>query len=473
MPSQEALNRFTRLVLDWGPGYRKLIRTYIAFKRDGGWHLEYSMTMLLSDLDGEADRLIHPIDVETETILVVRELVDIDASQAPSIVEQASQSPLSVEYKGVQISVPEKAKERTSYFFEPLYRREFPGNWRWPALTVTGDSLTDHHLPNRDTLDLELRSCDIPFADINDLFLTFNIPQSCLSEGYSSPTSVWVISPPAILLPDSSLSSETANIKVKCPVSVDPKNISVGIRAFSKTPSPTRKKISSDKFKWKNDGEWLVGTAREDFPEAVIADIHLNYNGDYLGHHWINDPSKSLNSRLLIHRLFDTKEVMENGFFNQKADFFEDQISVLMNLLGFSSLTYGGIPALKDAPDILAYSPYGHLLVIECTTTDVGRSGKLLKLNQRTKEIRDGVLKGGLGITHVQPIMCTLLQRDDTKACWEEAANFGISLVCQENIMNLISRLETPPNFQELYDGAVALIPKSSKSQSNFFNDFA
>ena len=50
---------------------------------------------------------------------------------------------------------------------------------------------------------------------------------------------------------------------------------------------------------------------------------------------------------------------------------------------------------------------------------------------------------------------------------WDEAAGFGITLWCKEDIQNLINRLESPPSLQELYDGALALIPKNNKDQEN------
>jgi len=58
---------------------------------------------------------------------------------------------------------------------------------------------------------------------------------------------------------------------------------------------------------------------------------------------------------------------------------------------------------------------------------------------------------------------------EDKLGSTSEAAGFGIALVCQEDIQNLIRRLETPPKFQELYDGVIALIPKTNNDQENLF----
>lgn len=166
-----------------------------------------------------------------------------------------------------------------------------------------------------------------------------------------------------------------------------------------------------------------------------------------------------------MHRIFDNKGVVGSEFFNLKRDNFEDSISLLFGLYGLTPITYGKIPFLKDAPDILVYSPIGHLFVVECTTTDIGRSGKLLKLSQRTREIKSAISQAGTGIIHVLPMMVTQLMREETKACWEEAANFGISLVCREDIQNLINSVERPSSPQVLFDAAMELIPQNPREQ--------
>ena len=111
------------------------------------------------------------------------------------------------------------------------------------------------------------------------------------------------------------------------------------------------------------------------------------------------------------------------------------------------------------------------MFIIECTITDVGRSGKLLKLSQRAREVREAANQGGVGIPHILPAMFTSLLRDETKACWEEAADFGIALVCRENIENLIGRVEAPLTAQALYEVALTLIPKKNEGQGTLFQN--
>ncbi len=190
MNSQNEVSQFLKLANDWSPGFHKMVRTFLAFKHNGKWCLEYSIVIFLSDLNEEADRLVHPIAVETESLLAVRELLDIDETQIDSNLNKIRSNPFSLRFPDDSISVSDEALQGISYYFEPMHRRDTPGNWRLPALTVsTGSNLTSNHFPNREKLDLELRSNAVPFAGTDDLFETLGIPQSTMQRGYSSPTS--------------------------------------------------------------------------------------------------------------------------------------------------------------------------------------------------------------------------------------------------------------------------------------------
>lgn len=466
MESDTALTEFIRLAREWSSGFRKVIRTYIAFKRQGEWFVEHATVVFVADLFEGDVGLPYAASVETETLLAVREIIDFEGQFLETFMDGKNFDPFNLSNETYQVTAPPLDSASPWYSFEPFTRAQFPGNWRWPALTARiNTTIRGHMLPNRDRLDLELLSNSIPYSGILDLFEAFGVPQSIMQSHYSSPQATWVISHPAVVTPRSLISNDNIHIEIKCPASLDHKYLSLGARIFTGQAPIERKNIPISNFEWIESGRWKTGVFEEPANGAAIADIHLSFRREFLGHHWISDPRRSLNSRFHLHRLFDAKGVIGPEFFSLKPDFFEDSISLLLSLYGLSSVTYGGIPMLKDAPDILAYSATGHLFVIECTTTDVGRSGKLLKLSQRTREIKETIGQTGTEIVHVLPVMCTTLYRDETKACWDEAADFGIALVCRENLQNLIKGVEAPSSPTALYDAAVKLIPNKSVEQ--------
>jgi len=178
------------------------MRTFLALKRDDSWCLQYSMTAFLSDLAEEAEEQVQPIVVETKSILAVRELMNIDETLISSLLDQIKNGPFSALHSGNSVSSYEMGIEPTSYnFFEPMHRKEFPGNWRWPALTAsTKFSVLDHHFPSREQLELELLSNKIPFSGVIELLDLLGIPLSPFQGGNSSLKSIWLISPPVIIL---------------------------------------------------------------------------------------------------------------------------------------------------------------------------------------------------------------------------------------------------------------------------------
>jgi hypothetical protein len=413
-----------------------------------------------------------PENVETETLLAIKEVTKFKKTHFRELLNPKTFDPFSAQHSKYSITVPTEAHSKLSYYYEPLTPKELPGNWRFPRLTASsGSNLTDFHLPHRDKLDLELMGHRLPYSGLEDLFDTFGIPHRVMQQGYSSPQSTWTISRPATILLESSIEDETARIQIKHPTKLNREGLSVGLRILTGRTPILRRSIDLPTMSKSSKQKWSITTIEEHIDDAVAADVHLSHDGEILGHYWISDPRKSLNPRLVLHKLSDKKGVIGPSFFDQRANSFEDSVSLLLNLLGLTAITYGGISSLKDAPDILAYSTLGHLFVIECTTTDVGRSGKLLKLSQRTREIRDAANQGGIGYPHILPVMFTTLMKEETKACWDEAADFGIALVCHENIQNLIGRVEAPPTPQELYDAALATIPVKSDEQGSLFKD--
>ncbi len=470
MDSETAFAQFIEVAREWAIGYTKVVRTYFAIKRNGEWCLEYAMTIFVTDLFDEVDKLVLPEVVETRSLLAIKEVFDFEEAHLEKFLCPVRFDPFASFHDKYDISISAEVRKGIWYYFEPFNPKEFQGNWRWPTLKAnSSENLTDQHLPHRDQLDLELMGHKLPYSGLADLCDTFGIPPTIFDRGYSNPHTKWVVTQPAAVLPESAISNEVAKVQIRCSRNVDHESLSVGARILTGQPPIIRKNLPISEFEWDETGEWKTGYAEENLGSAAIADIHLSYNGRYLGHFWINDNKRSLNQRIDIHRLFDKKEVVGSAFFDLKDDFFEDSVSLLLNLSGLTAVSYGGIPSLKEAPDILAYSSVGHLFIVECTTRDVGRSGKLLKLSQRTREVKELVNRGRIEFPHILPVMFTLIPRDDTKACWEEAANFGISLICRENIENLISRIETPYSTGELFEAAQSLIPRKMEHNGDAF----
>lgn len=108
--------------------------------------------------------------------------------------------------------------------------------------------------------------------------------------------------------------------------------------------------------------------------------------GDLLGKWFVLDFGNSFNDRMLLHRAMDARDQFKSSFF-ERPEQFEDQVLLLLTLIGLTALKYGKVQT--DAPDILAISTVSHVHVVECTTGDINSRGKLQRLSDRTKQIRE------------------------------------------------------------------------------------
>ncbi len=179
------------------------------------------------------------------------------------------------------------------------------------------------------------------------------------------------------------------------------------------------------------------------------------------------DPQKRLNPRHAIHEVFDEElEVLKKILFkppDSDSRAFEDGVALLLNMLGFSVSHHGRIPKLQKGPDIIVITPSNRVGIIECTIGLLDEKGKLAKLVQRTKLIKEKLVTTGYGYLLVQPVIVSALSRVEVEAHLEEAGKHGIAVVCKENLEILINRVSLPSNPDTLFQEAMQLIPRGEQ----------
>jgi hypothetical protein len=96
---------------------------------------------------------------------------------------------------------------------------------------------------------------------------------------------------------------------------------------------------------------------------------------------------------------------------------------------------------------------------VECTAGDINSRGKLQKLSDWTKQIRERLSNSTNPPVGVVPAVFTSLSREETAMHWDTAATFQIAIVARENIVSLLEVLDTPISPDHLYSGTISLIP--------------
>lgn len=103
--------------------------------------------------------------------------------------------------------------------------------------------------------------------------------------------------------------------------------------------------------------------------------------------------------------------------------------------------------------------------MVECTTGDINRRGKLQRLSDRTKQVSERLSKTSNPPVGVVSVIFTSLSREDTAMHWETAATFKIALVTRENIVNLLENLDASILPDQIYNATLALIPSKKVVQ--------
>ena len=134
----------------------------------------------------------------------------------------------------------------------------------------------------------------------------------------------------------------------------------------------------------------------------------------------------------------------------------------------------GTTKLLKEGPDILASTPSGNLLVVECTTGLLNEGNKLAKLTRRTILIKEKLMASGYSHLVVQPIITTTLPRNSVVTDLEDAGKASIAVVCKEELESLLNENTVFPDPEVLLKRSAQLIPKfpdKADQPSLFTND--
>jgi hypothetical protein len=242
----------------------------------------------------------------------------------------------------------------------------------------------------------------------------------------------------------------------------------LGVKAFQQRGVPERFTLDSSNIARDAEG-FLRITHKLSSPDVPVVQVFVSSQAELLGKWWVRDFGNSFNDRMLLHRALDTSNQLKTTFF-EKPDLFEDKVLLALTLMGFTALKYGRI--LTDAPDILAISASRHVFVVECTTGDINSRGKLQRLSDRTKQIRERLSNSSNPPIGVVPAIFTSLSREETSMHWETATTFQIAIVARENIIGLLDASDAPITPEQLYAATLSLIP-SKKAEPQGSLDLA
>jgi len=460
---KQEFSSFKKFLTLWRGAYQCAVISYVGVKTAQGPRLLFGRVMLEPSRMGIT---VTKFKFETEHVIAARSVANATWSDITSFLER-------VKTGGIpridSTAILECGRGRNlSVFFAPIHHPLITEGPRLPCLLIRGISKHDLLIQATDSrqLDWELKASDIPFDNLDELSIHCGLP--ALTQMGDSTVLEVVARSPGWIGDRSTIMNGEARIECRFASALDIGKIRVGYKVFQKDfVVVDRASVSGSTLEWQQENDFKIGICRVSVGDAPLLQAFLSYAGVSLHQWWVRDPQKDLNPRYAVHQVFDEDMKLLKMMLlkpeSDKSDAFEGAVSTLCNLLGFSVVSYGRMPKLQEGPDIIAVTPAGKIVVIECTLGLPNKKDKLAKLVQRTTVVKEKLTAAGYGDLQIQAAIVTPLSRNEVVADLEDASKHNIAVICKEDIERLLSRVDLPPNPENLFQELRRMVQRTNQ----------
>jgi hypothetical protein len=443
--------RFELLISRWANAYIYAIHAQVGFITPHGRRLLYGRTvfeMFSCGLEQTA------FSLETEHIFAQRFIRPLEPSDVFTAIENAKEGRMG--NKLVDLT-PNTSPDRFTPYLTTDYHPFVA------TLFVRG--ATKHEIETKEDLprhlEWEMKAADTPFHSLDELMVHCGLPP--WTRHWDSSAFEIIAKAPAQISDKSMISDGKAIIECRGAKFLESDKWKLGHRIFAQSEI-IRASTRGGSFEWREEDDVKIGRC-EVRVDAPVLQVYLSYEGTPIDEKSVSDPTKHLNPRHAIHQAFDEKmEILQQMLLSpekDKAQVFEGGVSMLLTLLGFSVSNYGRFPKLQDGPDIIAITPKGDLAVVECTTGLISQKDKVAKLVQRTQVIRNKLTNAGYSTAKVQPVIVTLLKREEITPGLDEARKHEIAIISREDFEDALNQTALPQNADQFFEKLRAFIPLS------------
>ncbi len=340
-----------------------------------------------------------------------------------------------------ELVFPIEAGRPVTTYFSPFHQQGISNGSRLLVLTLTGAPRNSFF--QQPDLDWELRSAPVPFESLNELLSEYSLD---FYQGDLANVEV-VAGHVAWIDPQSKVAGENAEPAVFLAKSLDPPKCQIGFRVFLHGKVIERGVISGEDIKWSSQDRFLHGSVTKKIPSGAVLQCFATYNGFAQHQYWLLDPTSAQNPRRALLEEFDLKlEALHDYLFDddrkhkRSSGEFEFGVAWLIWMLGFSVSHIGGTRRTSNAPDLLAATPMGNILVVECTTGLLKAENKLANLVERSEKVRKRLASSGNSHLRILPVIVTAKDREEVKADLEQAQRLNILVVTRETLFDWFSQ---------------------------------
>ncbi|CAJ4290228.1 hypothetical protein [Burkholderia pseudomallei] len=317
--------------------------------------------------------------------------------------------------------------------------------------------------------DWALKAATLPFDSLNELSVEYGLGaapniHTMLEIVAHTATEVWL---------PSSVKQGKADLGLWLAPNLDRSKARLGYRVIDKGLAVNRGSVDGDKLEWCEESGDVVGKLSLEVPLGAVVQCIASYAGHAHNVRWFADPQTYQNARAAILSNVDQTGKLLRGYLlpdlppkGKAADDFESAVAWMLWGLGFAPVGFGMNAKTRDAFDILAVSPRGDFLVVECTLGLLRAESKLSKLSAREASLRKMLATSGLQHIRVLPIIVTAMTREEIKADLSAAAETGVLVLSREDLEAVFQdeRLRFA-NADQLFDQALQKVAGSQEPQ--------
>ncbi len=354
---------------------------------------------------------------------------------------------------------PEEARSHSIYF-NPFHTDGIQAQRRQKQFLISG---VNRQNLNQIGIDWELKAATTPFDNLQDLCYEYSIG---LISGSNISVEIAAHNLAAIAT-DSIVKGTKAHLAIIMAEGLERDKASIGFRVIDKNKVSKRGNVAGTNLTWKAVETIQRGEVEIDVSSGAVIHCIANYNSEAQHHYWVADPTTVQNPRRAVHQAFDDKlEAMQDLLYKSQwrgfqARDFEAAVAWLLWILGFNVTHLGGTQQTSEGPDLIAATPQGHLMVLECTTGILKTDNKLSKLIDRTEKVRQCLASSGNSHLKVLPVIVTNKTREEVKADLELAQKSGVLVGTREVFVELINRTHIVPDADKLYAEAEEAIRRA------------
>lgn len=458
---QRTIDDFFRALEPWGAAYVNARLTFVAIRCDNFLEIISARIYLMSSPRDPLKNWFVAGNIEAGQVDFLGEGVEF----ARIVSKIASPEGFEIAGHGLLILRPRDNENIIVASPDLLHAEGVSNGNRLAVLTLTGiEFQTLVHQPQTDWI---LKAAVLPYDSLVELRAEYG-----LGTNSNISTVFEVVAHAAVeVFLSSNVIAGKADLGLWMAGNLDRSKARLGYRVLDKGSVVSRGSIEGCQLDWTELSNGCVGKILLDIPLGAVVHCITSYAGHAHNIQWFADPQTYQNSRAAILASVDqTGKVLRNYLLpelppkNKAADDFETAVAWVLWALGFSTASFGVNAKTRDSFDILAVSPKGDFLVVECTLGLLRAESKLSKLSARVVALRKVLTTSGLFHLRVLPVIVTAMTLDEVRADLKAAAGTGVLVLTREDLEDILDGEQLRfANADRLFDEAMAKASAAEK----------